>query len=118
MTALFTCTMLACSDGDSHMDTGADAADAGGDAAVVDAAQEVDAQDAAAVPDADAALGPDDPGWTRLPGFPDSCIVELARQPAAVLRFHWEPCADALPACEMAIVDRATIPFGCSSRSA
>ncbi len=96
------CIGVACSGGDVP-----------GDAATTDGSWDAPSEDAAApesdVPQdtsPDAPLGPDDPGWTRLPGFSDACFVEHARQPEAVLAFHWEPCRDALPHCDMALLDR------------
>lgn len=101
---------LACSGGDSEPDAAeqGDAADAG----TIDVGFEehdvgMDATDVGS----DAPLPPDDPGWERLPGFPDECFVERARQPEAVLAYHWEPCFDDMPACEMAIVDRSVAPL-------
>jgi len=113
------CIAVACSGGDGQSDAGVDArpVDVG-----VDVPPDVllDATDAAAIDapsdadidsNVDAALAPDDPGWTRLPGFPDACFVERARQPEAVLSFHWEPCADSLPSCQMAVLDRSVAPL-------
>lgn len=99
------CVAVACSGGDAQPDA---ASDVGVDATSADDvgfdSPRVDAPVDAAF---DAPLAPDDPGWTRLPGFPDECFIERARQPEAVLSFHWEPCRDGLPRCEMAVLDRS-----------
>lgn len=108
------CVAVACSGGDVPRDTAnrdgsVDAPaihEVGRDAVVSDTSPD-DAPDATF----DAPLGPDDPGWQRLPGFPDACFVERARQPEATLAFHWEPCTDGLPTCEMAVVDRSAGPL-------
>jgi len=101
---VLTCVIVACN-GEHELAAGPDASaiDAGLDAS--DAGLDVSAIDAG--PPTDAWLSPDDPGWTRLPGFPDECFVERARQPQAVLAFHWAPCLDALPGCQMAVIDRS-----------
>jgi hypothetical protein len=59
-------------------------------------------------PSSDAGL---DPGWRRLAGFPDDCYVERALHPENVLAFHWEPCIDDLPACQMAVLDWSAYPL-------
>lgn len=107
------CIAVACSGGDGQPDA------CGGDAAI-DASFD-EAQDASTLVDAmldtsldsnrDAALTADDPGWLRSPGFPDECYVERARQPEAVMAFHWAPCVDGLPNCMMSTIDRSVAPL-------
>lgn len=116
---ILTCSVLACSGGEapdasSSVDAGMDGArdadtDGGVDAAEagLDGSSDVDL-DAQVRLDADA--GPD-PGWERLPGFPNDCYVERATRPENVLAVHWEPCLDALPACEMAVLDWSILPL-------
>jgi hypothetical protein len=62
----------------------------------VDAAEDTESDPVDAAPDAavDSGLDPDDPGWTPLSGLPDWCVIEYARQPAAVFRPSWEACED------------------------
>lgn len=105
--------VAACSGADerdaSQLDAGLDAArDAGGDGGH-DGGHDANDDDArgsrhdARVP----SLAADDPGWTAIPGFPSDCL-QYARQPQAVLQFHWAPCGDGLPACTWIVVDHAT----------
>jgi hypothetical protein len=101
LVVLASCTVLACSGGDTRTDAGTDASN-------VDAEVDDTSADDANV---DAALAPDDPGWERLPGYGSECWTDRARQPAAVLAYHWEPCSDGISGCQMAIVDRSVAPL-------
>jgi hypothetical protein len=85
-------------------DGGQDAGRDGGVDAGRDAGRDAGARDAAPEAGTDGSTDPWDPGWVRLPGFPDECGIERAEHPERVVRpFPWEPCPEQPVGCSRAI---------------
>ncbi len=126
-TVVLSAALVACS-GAGALDVGVDAGvDGGTDTRVdlghdagVDSPSFVDAaSDASCATPRDGAIDATvldaspgiDPDWRSVAGYGAECDVAAALHPEGAMAFHWEPCAGALPDCQMTVIDWAPAPL-------